>query len=187
MESNKMYECQIPGCGRLVSIRSTIKEGKFKGVKCCSICKSKHCTKKVISKPKKSIIKSSPKAVNKRKVEREGLPEFFKSQIELLVGKPFCENCGCRINYNLHPVNNIAHILPKRKYKSVMKNPNNVLFLCDTKDHPTSKPKSCHFQYDSSISQRPFMPVFNIAKNKFDEMRDDILESGIEYLIFSQE
>ena len=171
---NKLYDCQIPGCDRKVQIRSKIKSGEFKGKYACGICKQKIDGKNIKQKTKKTTLK--------RKKEREGLPEFFESAICELRTKPYCENCGAKIKFWIHPVNNIAHILSKRKYKSVMAEPLNRIFLCSDKDGANN----CHERFDNNVSDRPQMSVFQIALDKYKKFSHKCLENGIERSIFEE-
>lgn len=105
----KLYPCEK--CGRMVPIRS-------KGL--CPSCRSKE-------KPiKKSYIKNKPAGGDKK--SNPGLSGFFLymlGKLELmktsLTGKPI----------PLPTVCNVCHILPKRYYKSVAMNEDNILFLTD--------------------------------------------------------
>lgn len=179
---SKTYFCEIPGCGRNVVIRSTIKSGEFQGKKCCTSCKNRIEPKaKVYQKPVK---KFTQKSIEKRKTERAGLPEFFTEAIGLLKLSPRCQNCGGKIKTWLHPVNNIAHLLKKSHYKSVMINPHNKVFLCVTKDETG---RDCHHDFDNKISERPFMPVFEVALIRYQMFKDDVLETGVEKLIYDNE
>ncbi len=181
MIQNKQYKCEIPDCGRLVVIRSTIKSGEHKGKKCCGICKQRIEGK---VKVRTEIKKFTQKGMEKRKKERLGLPEFFSNAIEELKRKPFCQNCGCKINVNLFPVNNVCHLLRKSHYKSVMTNPYNKVFLCDNKDHSIDSNWSCHKLFDDNISDRNEMEVFTVALILYAMFKDDVLEQGKERQIF---
>jgi len=184
MQNNKQYSCEIPECGRLVNIRSTVKTGELKGKKCCGICKQKLEGKK---KVQKLVVKQTKKNLEKRKTERQGLPEYFSEAIAALVSLyPNCQNCGGKIKTWLLPHNNIAHILKKSHYKSVMSNPYNRVFLCDSKDNPETG-KSCHYEFDNKITERPFMVVFDIVMVKYRLFKDDVLETGKEKLILDNE
>ena len=109
MKKLKLYPCEK--CGRMVPIRS-------KGL--CPSCRSKE-------KPiKKSYIKNRP--VGGKKESNPGLSGFFSymlGKLELmktsLTGKPIHCPTVC----------NVCHILPKRYYKSVAMNEDNILFLTD--------------------------------------------------------
>jgi len=180
----KLYLCEIPNCGRNVAIRSTVKTGEFKGKKCCPSCKNKLEPKaKVFKKPIKKI---TDKNLAKRKTEREGLPEFFAEAISLLKINPRCQNCGVKIKTWLHPVNNIAHLLRKSYYKSVMTNKANYVFLCDSKDNPDTG-RSCHHDFDNKISERPLMPVFETVIVRYRLFKDEVLETGVEKSIYDSE
>lgn len=175
MLSKKIYRCEIPDCGRSVQIRSTIKSGEFKGKKCCTFCKNKYDGK---VKPKKPIAKFTQKNLEKRKEVRKDLPKFFTQAMQLLKLNPYCQNCGCKINVQLHPVNNVGHILSKSHYRSVMANPFNYVFLCSSEDNVDGK--SCHYDFDNKILERPYMPVFEIVMAKYRLFKDDVLEQGKE-------
>jgi hypothetical protein len=179
---SNLLACQVPGCGQQVSVRSTIKtEGPLKGKKCCPSCKNLY-DKKVKAVPaKRNIQPITEKTKAKRKLERSGLPEFFHAQIQELKVRPVCDNCKKPIKHFLHPVNNIAHILSKRKYKSVMLDKNNVLFLCADKDETGN---NCHYRFDNHIVQRSEMPVFGLALKKVSAMLSQIKESGKELEMF---
>lgn len=165
----KTYECQK--CSRKILLRSTIREGEFKGLKVCTFCKNKFEAKK----PKKKV-----KVVEADTSKRD----FFQAMIELLQLRPVCENCGCRINTYIHPVNNIAHILPKRTYKSVATHPKNILFLCTSKDHPMENPKNCHGTFDKDISSKLEMKVFPLARKRLESIKDEIIEKGKELDVY---
>lgn len=164
--TKKVYHCQIEGCGRKVLMRSTIKEGEFAGLKVCAGCKNKFEGKKKVKKVVKSKTDYKP---------------FFEGMIEELVSKPFCENCGCRIKTDYLPHFNIAHILSKQKYKSVALEPNNIIFLCSSKD---KEGVGCHEIYDSGLEQRSLMPVFSTAKERLEKITDKIIEKGKERNVF---
>ena len=177
MGTVKTYKCENETCGKQVSIRSTIKEGPDKGLKVCNYCKYKLEQKPAVKKKPKPIRKFTIKSSDKRKEERKDLPYFFNFMAKVLSHRPICDNCGCTINHFLFPANNVAHILSKRKYKSVMSNPNNVLFLCTSKDFGG---QNCHEKFDSSISTRESMPCFALAKEKYNLFKDSVSEFGNE-------
>lgn len=181
MIKSKQYNCEIPECGRSVVIRSTIKTGEYKGKKACGACKQRLEGKKAVAKP---IKKFTQKNVEKRKEERKGLPEFFELLISVLKVTARCQNCGCKIKHWIHPVNNVAHLLSKSRYKSVMINPNNFVFLCDSKDNEDGR--SCHYDFDNKITERPLMPIFDVALVKYQMFRDDVVEQGKEREIFEK-
>ena len=156
------YECQIPTCNRKVNIRSTIKQGEYAGKKVCQICKKKYDT----------VTKDKPDYTN-----------FFKYAIEVMNKVPYCENCGGKIDMSYNTYWNIAHILPKSKYKSVATNPYNNLFLCSSKDNTG---RDCHREYDNNIEDIVNMPCFAEAKRKFEIFKPNILERGKLFRIFEE-
>jgi hypothetical protein len=158
----KLYTCEVPGCGRTVPIRSTIKSGELVGTKCCGSCKSRYDKKKVVVK---------------RKEIDEDLEAFFADGIKELTDSPICENCSCKINVGYNPRWNIAHILPKSIYKSVKANKDNLLFLCTQKDNGNF----CHETFDSTADKRTAMPVFKRAKEKFELFKNRVSERGHHY------
>lgn len=163
-----MYNCEIPGCNRSVSLRSTIKSGEFKGKKACPGCKQKYDQK---------LTKQTTTAVQKRRDQRQGLPTFFVAAVEELKKNPFCENCGCKINAEFQPQFNIAHILSKSNYPSVNDDQRNKLFLCSSKDFGGN---FCHEQFDKSKSHRENLPVFKLAVERFKTFGDNVKEFGWE-------
>ena len=168
----KYYDCQIPDCNNKSIIRSRVKTGEFKGLSVCSYCKVKFDGRSI----KQVSIK---KAATKKNT---GLPTFFSKAIEELNKNPYCQNCGGKIKWWLHPVNNIAHILAKRNHKSVMLDENNYLFLCASKDELNA----CHEKFDNDIYGRVNMLVFELAKNKYELFKEKVLEYSNERTIFER-
>ncbi len=180
MQKITNYSCQIPGCDRKVSIRSSVKTpGPMKGLKCCPTCKAKYDAKPKTFTPIKKV---TEKTAARRKEERQGLPAFFNLMIAELKLRPFCDNCKMPIKHYVHPVNNVAHILRKSRFKSVMTDKNNIVFLCADKDE---NGHDCHHQFDSDISGRVNMPVFALAQEKLTLIKGKIKESGKELEIFN--
>lgn len=175
---NKMYKCEVEGCDREVSIRSTIKNGENKGLKACTGCKQIHDGKQVKRKALKPFTEKTKK---KRMQERSGLPKFFEDAIEELKTSPFCVNCGGRINVNYEPVRNVAHVLPKSIYKSVMAHPDNRIFLCSDKD---MNGKDCHYIFDNEIEQIEDMECFEKALEKFEKIKNIVTERGKVFRIY---
>jgi hypothetical protein len=133
---------------------------------------------------RKALKPFTEKRKSKRKAEREGLPKFFEEQIAGLEQIRSCQNCGCFINVNYEPIRNIAHILPKSKYKSVMTHPLNALFLCSDKDQGPEG--DCHYKFDNNIKDIPKMKCFSVAKNRFELFKDEVVERGIIFRIFEE-
>jgi hypothetical protein len=166
-----MLNCEL--CGRSTPIRSRLKSGEFSGKKVCQYCRAKNTPKKAI---KAKIFKR--KVFKKREVSYS---DFFDKAIKEMQQNPFCENCGGRININYLPHHNVAHILPKQRFKSVATHDSNKMFLCAGKDGL----KSCHEQFDSGYSTMMEMPVFEIAKKRFEIFKDEITEKGKLFHIFT--
>jgi len=141
----------------------------------CKVC--------TLKEGKNSIKKSTEKSKEKRQEERKDFPKFFQDAIEKLKLNPVCQNCGGKINANYEPAWNIAHILLKAKFKSVATHPDNYIFLCSSKDPNTNY---CHEDFDGNIKDRPNMPVYPIAKEKYLKFRDEVLEFGNERTIFEE-
>lgn len=168
MIQKKVYSCEI--CEKKVLLRQRVKEGEFKDKKVCSYCHSMYSVKKKI-------------VVKNKTTNYSG---FFSRMIDILATKPYCENCGCKINVGHLPHNNIAHILSKRTYKSVAENSQNIIFLCDLKDH-SSEVRSCHGEFDNDILKRVEMPVFSVAKSRIESIKLEIKERGKELYVFELE
>lgn len=169
----------MPECDSFVAIRSTIKSGEYKGLKVCPGCKMRA---EPVTKQRKPLKPFNAKSKDKRKAERVGLPDFFEKAIIDLKKKPICENCGRAININYEPIMNIAHILPKSRYKSVMAHPENKLFLCAYKDNMDGS--SCHYVFDNEIDNIKNMNCFEEAKRKFEIFKTDVVERGKIFTIF---
>jgi len=151
----RMLPCEI--CGREVAIRSGIrKEGSYKGKKCCGVCKKKFDSDD----------------------SKKGRGDFFGMMIRRLSENPYCENCGCVIDYGYMGHSNIAHILSKGRYKSVSVEPLNILFLCAGKND--REHLNCHHKFDNDIKNRPLMPVFGVVKERYEKFKHKVKEQGVE-------
>jgi len=114
------------------------------------------------------IRKYSKKGLEKRKLERECLPEFFQKHIEIAKTK-CCEECGAKLKGN---TTEIAHVLPKQYFKSVMCNDLNVLYLCG---HLSSG--QCHTKMDSCSNEiLKTMKVIKKINNIFKQLLPQIVE-----------
>lgn len=112
--------------------------------------------------------KYSQKALDKRKAERQCLPDFFKRHIEIAKTK-CCEECGAKLKGH---VSEIAHVFPKQYFKSVMCSDLNVLYLCGM-----FSDKQCHANYDNrTVEKIKEMKIYNTACNIFAEIKDKITE-----------
>jgi hypothetical protein len=75
----------------------------------------------------KKIKPFTERGVAKRKELRKDFPEFFINAIEKLKLSPFCKESGEYIS-NISAIN-CAHIFPKRTYKSVATNFENIILF----------------------------------------------------------
>ena len=114
------------------------------------------------------IRKYSKKGLEKRKTERECLPEFFKKHIEIAKTK-CCEECGAKLKGN---VTEIAHVLPKQYFKSVMCSDLNVLYLCGLYSD-----KECHSKFDNSPQEKvKEMEIYPKVQEIFKQLEEEITE-----------
>ena len=116
---NKLYPCEK--CGRMVPVRS-------KGL--CPSCRQKE----------KGYMKKKPIGASNK---NPGIPGFFRLMLEKLEYS--------RMSYTGRPINfptaaNICHILPKRTYKSVSMDEENIIFLTDEE----------HTRFDELIDRLEF-------------------------------
>ncbi len=103
---------------------------------------------------------------------KEQLYRYFEYHINKNK-KPTCENCGLPL-YGMNK-KNCAHILPKSIFKSVAANLDNEMDLCSTFDRQDGQ-TGCHELYDSSWVTASRMPVFELAKERFNKFKDQITE-----------
>lgn len=113
--------------------------------------------------------KYSKKGLEKRKEERQCLPEFFQRHIEIAKIK-FCEECGAKLIGN---VSEIAHVLPKQYFKSVMCSDLNVLYLCGMYSQ-----SQCHTNFDNFPQEKiKQMKIFPKVQEIFEELKQEITET----------
>lgn len=177
MGKYKTYQCQVEGCSNTVPFRSTIRNGPNKGKKACPKCYA--ASYKPPSKGT-SILKRNKPVGSKRKSERAGLPEFFDNHIGKI---RTCENCG--IHISSPDAKNVAHILPKETFKSVMSEPGNALYLCTNFDRDDGK--GCHERYDHSWGSAMLMNVWSTAVERYQSFKHKVKEKSIILLNFSNE
>lgn len=114
------------------------------------------------------IKKYSKKGLEKRKEERECLSEFFKKHTEI-AKEMCCEECGERLKGN---ISEIAHILAKNYFKSVMCSDLNVLYLCGLYSD-----SNCHYNFDNFSQEKVrIMNIFPKAQLVFEQLKNDITE-----------
>lgn len=112
----------------------------------------------------------SKKAQERREAQREGYTEFYEKHVRNARKVRLCENCGTRLRGH---ISEIAHILPKNLFKSVATNDDNVLYL----GSGMFSNCSCHDDYDYSWSKAKEMPVWELAKKRFNLFKDEIQET----------
>jgi hypothetical protein len=111
----------------------------------------------------------SKKGLEKRKAERECLPDFFKRHIEIARTK-CCEECGTKLIGN---VSEIAHVLPKGYFKSVMCSDLNVLYLCGMYSN-----NQCHTNFDNFPQEKvKQMKIYPKIRDIFLELKEEITEA----------
>jgi hypothetical protein len=116
----------------------------------------------------KMINKYNKVTLDKRKAERQCLPDFFKRHIEIAKTK-CCEECGTKLKGH---VSEIAHIVPKQYFKSVMCLDLNILYLCGM-----FSDRQCHANYDNFSQEKvKQMKIYNTVCSIFAEIKDKIIE-----------
>lgn len=154
--------CEL--CGRVVQIRTRIKNGEYRGKKACPLCAKKHRESRTVNSPS-----------NTEKSER-GM--FFERLLRKFRGGTTCWECGLLIrNPRTH---NFAHILPKSKYSSVETENQNILHLCTTTDRNDGD-EGCHEKFDCCKEKRQKMKVYRMAKRMLSLIKHKIQERGKEY------
>lgn len=122
------------------------------------------------------IKKYSQKALEKRKLERQCLPEFFQKHIEIAKSK-CCANCGEKLKGE---VSEIAHRLPKSFFKSVQCLDENVVYLGGR----FSK-CGCHGLYDGTNEQLQSLSIF-LAEKEIIKGLLEIVTEEINYKIYEK-
>lgn len=113
-------------------------------------------------------MKYSKKGLEKRKAERECLPEFFQKHIEIAKTK-CCEECGVKLTGN---ASEVAHVLPKQYFKSIMCSDLNVLYLCGMYSS-----NQCHSNFDNSAKEKvKQMKIFPKVQEVFKQLEWVITE-----------
>lgn len=123
------------------------------------------------------IKKYSQKALEKRKLERACLPEFFQRHIEIAKSK-CCEECNQKLSGH---VSEIAHVIPKQYFKSVMCSNLNILYLCGMFSN-----NQCHANYDNFPQEKvKKMNIFPKVQKIFKELEQLITEK-INYKVYER-
>lgn len=101
------------------------------------------------------------------------LGKWFNEQINIMPKD--CENCGDYLNPYLGWTARayVAHIVPKRFFKSVMCHPNNRVFLCI----------DCHTNFDNGLSSEAVkMKMWPIAVSRFKTFAGEIDFDEVKHL-----
>jgi len=122
------------------------------------------------------IRKYSKKGLEKRKAERECLPEFFQKHIEIAKTK-CCENCGEKLRGE---VSEIAHRLPKSYFKSIQCDDENVVYLGGR-----FSSCGCHSLYDGTNEQLQSLSIFLAEKEIIKELLEKVTET-VNYKIYDK-
>ena len=119
----------------------------------------------------------SQKGLEKRIEERKDFPEFFQKHIEIAKTK-YCEECGERLRGD---VSEIAHVLPKSKFKSISTNDLNVIYLCGLYSS-----NNCHSCFDNWPQEKvKEMNIFPKVCEIFKELEQQITED-INYKVYDK-
>ena len=102
------------------------------------------------------------------------LQDFFYRHVKIIKDtRATCSECGCRL---IGDFSEVAHILPKGRFKSISTNDNNVIYLCGWKWG-----NNCHAKYDNgSRGDLEKMAIFSHVSKSFDELIE-IVEEKITY------
>jgi hypothetical protein len=122
------------------------------------------------------IKKYSKKGLEKRKLERECLPEFFKKHIEIAKEK-CCANCGEKLRGE---VSEIAHRLPKSTFKSIQCLDENVVYLGGR-----FSSCGCHSLYDGTNEQLQSLSIFLVEKEIIKKLLEKVTEA-INYKLYDR-
>lgn len=136
-----------------------------------------------LPKGKKPIAKKSAKKIaqeqeeaKERKVSGGGeLQRWFKEKRKEMTGK--CAHCGGRSSKNSDTYfrHSIAHLLPKRLFKSVATHPENWIELCYF-------PPSCHANFDQNTLDMIDLNCFDEVIRKFVVIYPDIDSKERKYI-----
>ena len=112
----------------------------------------------------------SQKSREKRVEERKDYPEFFQKHIQNIKDNRLCcEECGERLKGD---VSEIAHILPKSKFKSISTEDLNVIYLCGM-----WSANQCHSNFDNWPQEKVReMNIFPKLSEVFKELEQQITE-----------
>lgn len=100
--------------------------------------------------------------------------DFFQKHIkQIKKDKEVCRECGCSLKGS---VREVAHILPKSYFKSVSKNDNNIIYLCEKH----------HTEFDNfPNSEIKKMYIFPFIAKRFKYL-ETIIKERINYKIYER-
>lgn len=102
--------------------------------------------------------------------EQTDLQKFFIKHISIIKSKKErCKECGCSL---IGDFSEVAHILPKSRFKSVAMHDDNVIYLCSWKST-----NNCHARFDncSNVDLRK-MKIFPHVSSIFENLTKVITE-----------
>lgn len=146
----------------------------------CPLCPPKAPTRKLfggvcgyhLNHPEDDQSGTKPKKEERPVDDKKALSRFFQEQSKLVPRN--CENCKGHIITTAEWTKSaaVAHIIPKRHFKSVQTNPLNVWFGCII----------CHTNYDNSWSKAMEMPVWGLCVDRFKQFMHLIADTELRYL-----
>ena len=160
-----MYKCDIPGCEKMVKIRTTVKnkDSEFFGKRVCPYHASQF--------NKKSEISDKTKRTRSIRAEiRKDYPEFFKKHIEI-ASKKRSDESNVKLKGNVYEV---CHILSKSLSPEVATNDLNILYLSAEE----------HSKFDSSLSKRKEMKCFDLSVERYKLLKPLLLKNTSETLFY---
>ena len=160
-----MYKCDIPGCEKMVKIRTTVKnkDSEFFGKRVCPYHASQF--------NKKSEISDKTKRTRSIRAEiRKDYPEFFKKHIEI-ASKKRSDESNVKLKGNVYEV---CHILSKSLSPEVATNDLNILYLSAEE----------HNKFDSSLSKRKEMKCFDLSVERYKLLKPLLLKNTSETLFY---
>lgn len=152
--------------------------------KICKSCQTEQfifsrgrCKSCALKEDYKSIPKQTAKNKIAKKEKSDLLKPFFQKHENIIKSKGLCcENCGDRLVGSYWEC---AHILSKSRYKSVMVNDNNILYLCAG----LGGKNNCHKKFDSEqndLEKLKTLPIFATLKERYNLLKDKVTERGKE-------
>lgn len=149
---------------KLKPCKGCLKLSKIFSKGCCLACSKKTF---------KAIKHTSERGIEKRKAVRSEYPEFFIEAIRRFNLHPYCVETGERI-WNISSTS-VAHIFPKRKYKSIATDFDNI--ICLSWEMHTLLDRYLDTMQLNKIEEE--MPnTWKVIKEKVGLLKDRVLETG---------